>query len=539
MNPFLPAVTTQLPIVNKLAIVVISFTVVSLLLVVFNHNKFKDRQSQLFLAMGLLMLAWVDFAYLARLVGNNNFNLSNLYLRIAWVATPLLFYFTYLTSIYVIEEAGKYKLVSVCLLLLAFLLSGLTAFTDLIIKGIEFVGTDLDIVYGVGFYPFLAVIFIFMLATLIPLFRKKLDRSSKSFLIGVITFYVANIMFNITLPVLVGVTYLYYIGDYSTVFLLGFTAYSIVRHKLFDIKIIATEALTILIWIVLFAKLFITQSTTEAVIDTIILALVVVFGILLIRSVLNEVKHRERLQALTKKLRELDKQKDEFVSMAAHELRAPMTAIKGYISMVVGGDAGEITEKARSFLTDANVINERTIRLINNMLNVSRIEEGRMVYQMEVENLSRVVRAVFAQFTPEAERKGLSYSLTISREIGDKVEVDPDRLHEVVANLLSNAIKYTDKGSVETRLVQPDRETVRLEVIDTGPGVSKEERKKLFKKFSRAESTIGKTTGTGLGLYICKLLVEKFNGKIGLESEVGKGSTFWFELPLAKKESAG
>jgi signal transduction histidine kinase len=216
-----------------------------------------------------------------------------------------------------------------------------------------------------------------------------------------------------------------------------------------------------------------------------------------------------------------------------------MTAIKGYISMVVGGDAGEITEKARSFLTDANVINERTIRLINNMLNVSRIEEGRMVYQMEVENLSRVVRAVFAQFTPEAERKGLSYSLTISREIGDKVEVDPDRLHEVVANLLSNAIKYTDKGSVETRLVQPDRETVRLEVIDTGPGVSKEERKKLFKKFSRAESTIGKTTGTGLGLYICKLLVEKFNGKIGLESEVGKGSTFWFELPLAKKESAG
>ncbi|KKQ98410.1 MAG: Sensor protein resE [Candidatus Woesebacteria bacterium GW2011_GWB1_39_12] len=238
------------------------------------------------------------------------------------------------------------------------------------------------------------------------------------------------------------------------------------------------------------------------------------------------------LQKVNEKLKALDAQKDEFISMAAHELRTPMTAIKGYVSMIIEGDTGDIPEKARGFLADANAINERLIRLVNNMLNVSRIEEGRMVYQEEEENLSSAVRTVFSQFRPEAERKGLELKLDVPASITDKVRVDPDRIQEVIGNLLSNAVKYTDKGSVVVRLVQPNANMVRFEVEDTGSGISKEEQEKLFRKFSRAESTVGKTTGTGLGLYISKLLVEKFGGSIGLSSEIAKGSTFWFELPL-------
>jgi signal transduction histidine kinase len=235
---------------------------------------------------------------------------------------------------------------------------------------------------------------------------------------------------------------------------------------------------------------------------------------------------------LNQKLKALDAQKDEFISMAAHELRAPMTAIKGYVSMVIEGDTGDIPEKARGFLADANSITDRLIRLVNNMLNVSRIEEGRMVFQEEEENLSRVVAAVFNQFAPEAERKGLKYDLEISSNIKDKVRVDPDRIQEVVGNLLSNAVKYTDSGFVKVNLRQPNPKTIRFEISDSGPGISKVEQEKLFQKFHRVETNVGKTTGTGLGLYICKLLIEKFNGKIGLHSEFGKGSTFWFELPL-------
>jgi signal transduction histidine kinase len=220
--------------------------------------------------------------------------------------------------------------------------------------------------------------------------------------------------------------------------------------------------------------------------------------------------------------------------MAAHEFRAPLTAIKGYISMISEGDTGDIPEKARGFLADANAINERLVRLVNNMLNVSKIEEGRMIYQVEPVILSEVLQTAYAQFRPEAERKGLKFTLQIPREIKDKVMVDPDRIHEVVANLVSNAIKYTDEGSVSMRLIQPNENKVRFEVVDTGRGISKGEQERLFRKFYRAESEIGKTTGTGLGLYICKLLVEKFGGEIGLISEDKKGSTFWFSLSIVK-----
>lgn len=254
----------------------------------------------------------------------------------------------------------------------------------------------------------------------------------------------------------------------------------------------------------------------------------VVFGVAIDRLMIYQ-----SLQIANDKLIELDKRKDEFLNMASHELRAPMTAIKGYISMIIEGDAGVIPEKARGFLTDAQGVTDRLIRLVNNMLNVSRIEENRMVFQVEEVSLSEVCREAHSEFQGEAVRKGLEFKLVNPPEVKDRVVVDPDRIHEVVANFISNAIKYTEKGSVSITLSNSNEEHIRCEVSDTGPGISSEEQQKLFQKFVRAESAIGKTVGTGLGLYISKLLVTKFGGTTGLQSEVGKGSTFWFELPLA------
>jgi signal transduction histidine kinase len=233
-------------------------------------------------------------------------------------------------------------------------------------------------------------------------------------------------------------------------------------------------------------------------------------------------------------IKEIDKEKDEFISMAAHELRAPLTAIKGYLSMIMEGDAGEVSSKARGFMADALAVNERLVRLVGNMLNVSRIEQGKLVFQMDNLHLARAARSSFDAFRAEAERKSLEFSLEIPEKISDEVFVDADKIDEVIANLVSNAVKFTNKGFVKIRLLNPQEKVVRLEVVDSGPGISAEEQKKLFRKFYRVESTSGKTIGTGLGLYICKLLVEKFNGKIGLVSSENQGSTFWFELPLSK-----
>ncbi len=304
------------------------------------------------------------------------------------------------------------------------------------------------------------------------------------------------------------------------------------NQKHLKTKATILQVITVAIILLLFFKLFTNDSLPGFLVDLAVFITVLVLGIFLTKSVRSEIRHRQEMEGVTNRLKELDKQKDEFISMAAHELRAPMTAIKGFISMVMQGDAGDITEKARGFLADANAINDRLVRLVNNMLNVSRIEEGRMVYQVETENLSNVVRSVYSSFRPEAERKGLEYRLNIPTAIEDKVEVDVDRIHEVVANIISNAIKYTDKGKVEVALTQKKKDRVRVEVKDTGPGISSEEQKKLFTKFHRVESNVGKTTGSGLGLYICKLLVEKFNGKIGVISEPGEGSIFWFDIPL-------
>lgn len=297
-------------------------------------------------------------------------------------------------------------------------------------------------------------------------------------------------------------------------------------------KFIISIVFTLIVWITLFVSILSSETKYSMFFDLMTVALVFPFGVWFIWELKGTIKQEEESTGLGRKLKNLDQQKNEFISMAAHELRAPMTAIKGYISMVTQGDAGQISEKARGFLADANTINDRLIRLVNNMLNVSRIEEGRMVFQLETEELSHVIRAVYSQFIPEAERKGLDYSLNIPKHIRDRVEVDPDRIYEVIANIISNAIKYTDEGSVEVRLLQPDKEMVRFEVEDTGPGISLQEQEKLFQKFYRIETNVGKTTGTGLGLYISRLLMEKFNGKIGLISDLKKGSTFWFEIPI-------
>jgi len=346
-----------------------------------------------------------------------------------------------------------------------------------------------------------------------------------TFTLQVVTNYILVVLFNISNLVLFGPTF-------SLIFI-SFITYAIVKHNLLNIKVLTIQLFSVIIWLTLFSKLFAFQSLAEFIVDLAIFVIVFIFGILLIRSVRAEMNQREELEAFNKKLKELDAQKDEFISMAAHELRAPMTAIKGYVSMIIEGDAGEIPDKARGFLIDVSDITDRLIRLVNNMLNVSRIEEGRMVFQEEEEHLSVPVRTVFNQFVPEAERKNLEYTLNIPRDIRDKVFVDVDRIQEVIGNLISNAIKYTDRGFVRVEMSQHGN-VVRLEVIDSGPGISKEEQKILFQKFRRIESNVGKTTGSGLGLYISKLLVEKFNGRIGVISDVGKGSTFWFELPLVQ-----
>lgn len=240
------------------------------------------------------------------------------------------------------------------------------------------------------------------------------------------------------------------------------------------------------------------------------------------------------LKIANTKLKEMSALKDEFVSVASHELRAPMTTIKGYLSMVLEGDTGKVDKKTREFLENAYEGNERMIRLVNNMLNVSRIESGRLVISLEDIQIEDAIDHVVKDFQIEARDHGLKLNFVKPKVVLPKVRVDPDRIREVIANLVNNAIKFTAHGSVTVR-VSLKKETVVVEVSDTGVGISPENQKKLFQKFSQVGgSKSAMEKGSGLGLYICRNLVEGFGGRVWLESVVGKGTSFFFSLPIIK-----
>jgi len=505
--------------------------------IIFFHNR-RSVTGLLFLLFTLVSSLWGIFNYLSYYLLNTFWLLWNMRL-VMFFAIYQAFLFFLLIFVFPKREVKFPKYIVFGLFPLVYIVSLLTL-TPYLFSGVRIVeGSPQPVVEpGIIFFALTAVSLvasgIFMMVGKLKMADPKTKSQFQILLIGLMLMFLTIILFNFIFPIIFNITSFIPIGAVFVSPFIICTFYSIYKHELLNARVVATEILTFAIIILNFIGLIFSENIFNLVFRGGLFITLLIFGFLFIRATTKEVDNERQLRDLTSRLKVIDKQKDEFISMAAHELRAPMTAVKGYISMILEGDTGDIPEKARGFLADANNINERLIRLVNNMLNVSRIEEGKMVYQIEDENLSHFVRSVYSQFIPEAERKGLDYKLEIPLHIKDKVRVDPDRIQEVIGNLISNAVKYTDSGSIKVRLVQRREGYVRFEVIDTGPGISKEEQAKLFQKFQRVETNVGKTTGSGLGLYICKLLVEKFSGKIGVESEPGKGSKFWFELPLIK-----
>jgi len=231
-------------------------------------------------------------------------------------------------------------------------------------------------------------------------------------------------------------------------------------------------------------------------------------------------------------LKQLDKMKDEFISITSHELRTPMTSIQRYLWML-REKGGELNEKQDRYLEKAQKGSGRMISLINDMLDVSRVEQGRMQLDVKPIELTTIIGEVIEELKIRAEKKKLKLEF-LEGEV-PKVKADSDKVQRVLRNLIDNAVKFTEKGGVTVDAYKKGK-FVKISVADTGRGISKEDLPRLFKKFGRLESdfvTAAEAGGTGLGLYISKALVEKMGGKMSVESEVGKGATFSFTLPIA------
>ena len=353
-----------------------------------------------------------------------------------------------------------------------------------------------------------------------------------------------GLMTNLIFPWL-GFFALNWFGNVTTVFFVGFIFYAIVRHKLFDLKLISTEILTFGLWFVMLSQFFMAKTPTEQALDLLILVLAIVLGTLIIKSVYNEVGNRERIETLAqdlehanKRLRAIDKQKSDFVSIAAHQLRGPLTAINGYSSLLLEDSYGKIPDEPRTAIEKILYSGRLMASSIDDFLNVSRIERGKIKYDFAPEDLAELLKRATDEMAFVAKEKGLDFNVSIP-DGPCMVTMDRGKIKQVLTNLIDNSIKYTPKGSIDVKLAFNVRDMrARISIEDTGIGVRKKDQKKLFDKFTRAGNANNSSVqGTGIGLYVAREFILAHKGHIWVESEgVNKGSKFFIELDLIMDE---
>ncbi|MDP4007125.1 MAG: ATP-binding protein [bacterium] len=234
--------------------------------------------------------------------------------------------------------------------------------------------------------------------------------------------------------------------------------------------------------------------------------------------------------------REIERMKTEFVSLAAHQLRTPLAAIKWSTQMLLEGDAGKLAAEQEELLQKSILSTDRMIRLINDLLNVARIEEGRYLYQPSFEKIGGIVKSMVESYQETAKQMKISLEFKAGKEEAPRVLVDAEKIRLVIQNLLENAMHYTKAGGKVTASVSHDTKEVQVSVADTGIGIPKEQQSRVFEKFFRATNARKvDTDGSGLGLYLVHNIVEAHGGKAWFESEKGKGTTLTFSLPFKKE----
>ena len=408
---------------------------------------------------------------------------------------------------------------------------------------VEVIQQAVSLKTGPGLVPFSVVSTIFSIMAVYLLIRRGRKATGEAkyqlrlVLIG-ISIMLALIIATVLLPIIIAnsVSFIPLTPLYTLVFL-GMTAYAIVKHKLFDAKVIATEAFTVILWIAIFARIFGASSLPDRIIDTFFLLFISTFGFLLVRSVRREVKQRERLETLTQelekandKLQELDRLKTEFLSFASHQVKAPLAVMKGFTTLILEGNYGPISQEIHEVIFKIKTSCNQMIALVNNILDLRRIEEGKMEYDFKDVVIGDFVAQVVSELKPLADQKKLELSFINSAKDA-RAKIDEQKFHQVIQNFVDNAIKYTPAGWIKVELKIEGSE-VRIEISDSGMGISTELLPKLFQQFSRDTESRKLIQGTGLGLYIAKQIIEAHGGSVEATSAgQGKGSTFLIHLP--------
>lgn len=326
--------------------------------------------------------------------------------------------------------------------------------------------------------------------------------------------------------------------------------FAIVKYQLLDIKVVTAQILVIATTLLSFVDMLFFKTLSEFVLRFCIFTLISVFGYFLIRSVTGEIRKREKIQSLNQQLNSataqlqvqnealkgLDKAKSEFISVASHQLRTPLTATKWALEFLATGEKGRLSKDQKETVGELQEENGKLVRLVNELLNVSRLEENRVAIQPVPCDFTKIVKDIVHEFHPIAEHKKLK--VIEKYDTLPLINLDAAVLGKAIHNIISNGIKYNRDGKKLTVTITKEGGNASLTVKDEGIGIPKAEQDKLFQKFYRASNAASSNTeGSGLGLYIVKSAIELSGGTVRFESLEGKGTTFFVTLPLSGSKS--
>jgi signal transduction histidine kinase len=426
------------------------------------------------------------------------------------------------------------------------LLTMLVTISPFSFTGVNIEGGVPEPVPGPGLLIFAIFAVVYTSLTIYVLIKRirestSIEKHQLKFMMFGILLMLGLIILTIFIPVTLFKTNLFVslLPIYALIFLL-LTTYAIVRHHLFNLKVIATELTVIFLFVILLLNVLASRSSLDFTFNLFIFFATVGVGLLLIKGVVVEVKRREETARLAKKLnqanirlRELDELKTEFMSIASHQLRTPLSVIKGYISLIEDGAYGNINKKTGGILQKMYESNEHLIKLVDEFLNITRMEQGRLKYSFVKTDLSKLIQNAAREL--RVKIRGRQLSLVFHNNLKERTDIllDAEKIYQVIYNFFDNAIKYTSKGSVDVFLEQ-EHSGLAVRVRDTGVGFDGDDGANFFQKFYRGKNVrnVEAVTGTGLGLYVARKFVEAHSGKIWARSKgVGKGSEFGFWLP--------
>jgi signal transduction histidine kinase len=454
-----------------------------------------------------------------------------------------------------VEFPNWYKLY----LLPIVLLTSILTLTNLVFQGLNTVeiGAVSNPERGPGIAVFGIVTVSLVISAIFVLIKKyikskKFERQQLAIvLVGSAITFICLLTFNFILPVLFNILSFIPLAPVFILPFIVFTAYGIIKYRLFNVKTIAAELLIFTLWIFILIRTLLSVSPQERIANTGLLFITIIVGVFLIRSVLKEVSQREKIEKLAKdleksnerleeaneRLKELDKLKSEFVSLATHQIRSPLTAIKGYVSLIQEGDYGPISNEVKGALDVIQQSSNNLVTIVGDFLDVSRIEQGKMKYDFTKFDVQKLTQQVVTELKPNVEKRGLVLNFSYDEDKNYMTVGDLGKLKQVIGNIIDNSIKYTPKGHIDVAVVKPTENKILIRVSDTGVGINPNVIPKLFQKFSRASNANEvNILGTGLGLYVAKQMIEAHKGRVWAESEgEGKGSKFYIELPVTDK----